>query len=234
MLLSIVVPCFNEKDSILRFESELLPELDALGVSYEVVAVDDGSTDESLSALKALASRFPQVLVVSHDRNRGLGAALRTGFGAAQGDWIAALDADLTFHPSQIKALLERQQKTGADLVAGSPFLEKSGRAGVSWTRLLPSLMLNAFYRGLFDLRLTAYTPIFRLYRAPILKALPLGARGFEINAEIATRFILAKKKLEEVPAALTSRTEGVSKLNRARELWRHLVLIANLLVARH
>lgn len=233
MFLSIVVPCFNEKDSILRFEAELLPELDSLGSSYEIVAVDDGSTDGSLAALKALAARFTELIVISHSQNRGLGAALRTGFGAAQGEWIVALDADLTFHPSQIKTLLAHQQMTGADLVAGSPFLEESGRADVSWTRLLPSLLLNAFYRGLFGRALTAYTPIFRLYRAGVLKTLPLSSRGFEINAEIAARFILKKKKCAEVPATLTSRKEGVSKLNRARELSRHLALIAKLLARR-
>lgn len=233
MFLSLVVACYNEKGSIVRFERELLPELDALGHSYEIVAVDDGSTDDGLAALKALAGRFPEVIVISHSQNRGLGAALRTGFGAAQGDWIVTLDADLTFHPSQIKALLAQQQITGADLVSGSPFLEKSGRAAVAWTRLLPSLLLNAFYRGLFGRALTAYTPIFRLYRAQTLKTLPLRARGFEINAEIAARFILAGKKIAEVPAVLTSRQEGVSKLNRARELSRHLALIANLLARR-
>jgi dolichol-phosphate mannosyltransferase len=121
-----------------------------------------------------------------------------------------------------------------ADLVAGSPYLRRGDLAGVSWRRRLPSLMLNALYRGLFGLELTAYTPVFRLYRAARLRELApaLTASGFEINAEIAARGLLAGWRVAEVPAALETRVAGVSKLRRGRELARHLSLIWRLLAS--
>ncbi len=227
-MLSVVIPCFNEKGSVARFAAELFRDLDALGAPYEVLAIDDGSADGTGEALAALGR--PELKVLTHCRNRGLGAALRTGFDAAQGDFIVTMDADLTFHPNQIRLLLEAQKATGADLVSGSPFLEKNGLQGVPWSRRLPSFLLNAYYRGLFGRQLTAYTPIFRLYRAPFLKSLALRSEGFEINAEVAARFLLAGRKVAEIAVVLTARTEGVSKLSRWRELKRHFISIARLL----
>lgn len=230
MLLSVILPCHNEAGCVALFGRQLFPALDRLGVPYEVIAVDDGSDDGTGADLRRLAAERTGFKAVSHERNRGLGAALRTGFAAASGDWIVTLDADLTFHPSQIRALMERQQTTGADLVAGSPFLAAGGAAQVPWLRRLPSLMVNALYRGLCGPRLTAYTPIFRLYRAAVLRTLRLESAGFEINAEIAARFLAAGRSVAEVPAVLTVRALGRSKLSPFRELWRHGRLAARLL----
>jgi dolichol-phosphate mannosyltransferase len=228
--LSIIIPCFNESASLARYERDLLPELAALGRSYEVMLIDDGSTDGSAKTMAELSRKHPEIKVAAHERNRGLGAALRTGFAAALGDWIAVLDADLTFHPRQLKSLLDKQRETAADLVSGSPYLSPSGLTDVSWSRKLPSLAVNAFYRGLFDPGFTSYTPIFRLYSAPILKKLALETSGFEINAEIAARFWLAQRRLADVPVVLETRREGASKLNRWRELKCHARLILKLL----
>ena len=227
--LSVVVPCCNEEASVARFSSELYPALDALGVSYEVVAVDYGSTDGTRQALASLAREKPLTLVV-HETNRGLGAALRSGFAAARGEWVAALDADLTFAPADVARLLARQRETGADLVGGSPFLDRACAAAVPLVRRLPSALLNAFYRGLISTKLTAYTPMFRLYRRAALSKLDLKSEGFEISAEIAARFVRRGLKVAEVPAALTTRRAGASKLRRWRELKRHAALILRLI----
>jgi dolichol-phosphate mannosyltransferase len=228
--LSIVIPCFNEGASVARFERELLPVLSALGRSYEVLLVDDGSIDGSAQSMAELSRQHPEIKVLTHQHNRGLGCALRSAFAAASGDWIAVLDADLTFHPRQLKALLEKQTATGADLVSGSPFLSAQGMRDVSWIRRLPSLAINAFYRGLFDPGFSSYTPIFRLYGSNALKSIHLSSKGFEINAEIAVRFWLARRSLAEIPAVLETRQEGCSKLDRWRELKSHARLILNLL----
>lgn len=231
--LSVVIPCFNEAASVRRFEADLLPALSWLGMPYELIAVDDGSTDETLAELKSLAARRPEVVVVSYSPNRGMGAALREGFSAARGEWVACLDADLTWEPRQLRALLDKQKEAGADLVGGSPFLPGGAMEGVPLSRRLPSVLLNAFYRGFLSPVLTAYTPIFRLYRAAALKALPLRADGFELNAEAAARMLKAGKRLAEVPAVLTVRREGISKLARWRELARHAALIGRLIIGR-
>lgn len=225
MLLSVIIPCFDEEAAAARFEAELFPALEALGVPFEVIAVDDGSYDGTGGVLRNLAGERRDFRAKAHEYNRGLGMALRTGFASASGDWIATLDADLTFHPRQIKALLDCQKATGADMVCGSPFLDPSGAAGVGWWRRWPSLLVNALYRRLCGPALTAYTPIFRLYRTEVLRSLRLESTGFEINAEIAARFLAAGKAVAEVPAVLTARREGASKLSPLRELWRHFLL---------
>jgi len=194
------------------------------------VIVDDGSTDGTAAAAAALTASRPEVSVVALTPNRGLGGALRAGFSAARGEWIATLDADLTFRPENLKALLAAAKTADADLVAGSPYLRAGDLKAIPWARRLPSLMLNALYRGLFSLALTSYTPVFRLYRAAKLKDLALTSDGFEINAEIAARALRDGWRAAEVPAALETRVSGVSKLRRWRELSRHLKLIARLL----
>jgi dolichol-phosphate mannosyltransferase len=227
------VPCHNEEGNIPRYSHELLPALEALGEPYEVLIVDDGSTDGTAAAAAAFAAEHSAAQVLSLTPNAGLGAALRAGFAAASGEWIATLDADLTFRPTRLKEMLALARAENTDLVAGSPYLRPGDMAGVSWRRRLPSLMLNALYRGLFGLQLTAYTPVFRLYRAARVRALALTAEGFEINAEIAARALLADWRVAEVPAELETRTSGVSKLSRGRELARHVSLIYRLLFFR-
>jgi dolichol-phosphate mannosyltransferase len=194
------------------------------------VIVDDGSDDGTAAAAEALAAERPRVRLVRLSPNRGLGGALRAGFAAAEGDWIATIDADLTFRPEALKDLWAAAHARRADLVAGSPYLRPGDLVSVPWVRRLPSLMMNALYRGLFGFALTAYTPVFRLYRAQLLRDLAPVSDGFEINAEIAARAMEAGRPVAEVPAALETRRAGVSKLNRWRELSRHARLIARLL----
>lgn len=229
-VLTVVLPCHNEAENVARYESELFPVLADLGVSFEVVIVDDGSTDGTAAAARRLLITRKDTSIVSVSPNRGMGGALRAGFEAAKGEWIATLDADLTFPPSALKGLHAAAVAAKADLASGSPYLRPGDMDGVPWVRRLPSLMINALYRGLFGHALTAYTPVFRVYKSAFVKSLPLVSNGFEINAEIAARAMLAKRVVVEVPAPLHARTAGVSKLNRGRELKRHLALISRLL----
>lgn len=223
--LSVIVPCCNEEGNVPVLREQLLPALKALDVSWELVCVDDGSTDGTFAALSALEGSR----VVRHEKNLGLAAALKSGFAAAGGEWLAPMDADLTFPAEHLRDLVEAQRRTGADCVAGSPFLGRF--AGVPASRQIPSRLLNGFYGLLFDRRITAYTPLFRLYRASLVKALPITARGFEVNAELMCRLLRAGAKIVDVPVTLRSRRWGTSKLRRFRELTRHVRLILRLLL---
>lgn len=195
-----------------------------------MVIVDDGSLDDTAAKAGALLMTRNDVRVVTLSPNRGMGGAIRAGIAEARGEWIATLDADLTFPPAALKDMLAAGNAAKADLVSGSPYLRPGDMAGVSWVRAMPSLMINALYRGLFSLRLTAYTPVLRLYRSSFIKKLEIAATGFEINAEIAARAMIERRVVAEVPAPLHARTAGVSKLQRGRELKRHLRLIGRLL----
>lgn len=195
--------------------------------------MDDGSTDGSGAAAEALALRRPGTVVLRLSPNRGMGGALRAGFAAAKGRWIATLDADLTFRPEALGEMLRLAEDKSLDLVAGSPYLRREDLGSVPMARRAPSLMMNALYRGLFGLNLSSYTPVFRLYRAARLRELELRSEGFEINAEIAALFQLKRWRVGEIATPLETRVAGVSKLRRGRELARHARLIARLLFGR-
>ena len=227
-MLSALVPCLNEAAGLSRLETELFGALEALGEPFEVILVDDGSGDETPRLLKEMAARRPALRVFTHEKNKGIGASLKTGLAGARGDWLVFLDADLTFSPSRIADLIALQRKTGADCVSGSPML--GGMPGVPFGRRLPSLLLNAFYRGLIDRSLTSFTPMFRLYRVSCLRELRLDCDGFEVSVEALARLLRAGKTVAELPVPLSLRQTGDSKLRRWRELTAHAKLAWSLL----
>jgi dolichol-phosphate mannosyltransferase len=218
-MLSIVIPAYNEADALRRYPAELLPALTALGRPFEVVIVDDGSADETQELARAMGS---PVRVVPHPENRGLSAAVQTGIAAAAGELVVLLDADLTFAPALIARLLERFDRGDVDVVSGSPKLAGFADDIPRW-RVAVSRVATRVYSGLLGGRITSISPIFRLYRREhLLEILPVRARGFEINAEILFELIKRGRRVAEVPAPLTQRLTGTSKLDYRKELARN------------
>jgi dolichol-phosphate mannosyltransferase len=224
-LLTVIVPAWNEADNLRRYPAELLPVLDALGTAYEVVIVDDGSADDTRSIAGGLG---PSVRVVSHERNRGLGAAIRTGFAEARGELVVVLDADLTFSPTLIAQLLERFAQGDVDVVSGSPKLAGYG-ADIPSYRIAISRLATLVYSTILGTSVTAVSPIFRLYRRDDLRELNLRSVGFDINAEILFGLLRKGKRLAEIPAPLTQRIHGESSLNYRKEIMRHVRLTARM-----
>jgi len=225
MRLSVVFPFFNEEGSLPRIETELVPVLHGLGVEYEIVAVDDGSTDGSKALVLDLKERVQGLRLLEHPHNRGLGAALRTGFEAATGDAIVTFESDFTYPPVQIAKLIIRQMESGADCVAG---VAMHGRK-VPLLRRLGSDAVNRIYR-LWAGPYASWTPLFRLYRTEAVRSLELESEGFEINAEILVKLLRAGRKVIEVPVDLVDRKEGASKMRVLKELRRHASLTYRLL----
>jgi len=228
MKLSVVIPCCNEELNVPRYAVELWPVLEFLGVEFEVIVVDDGSKDKTAAEVNKIAK--PQIRLVRHEVNKGLGAAMRTGLAAATGDRLIFLDGDLTFNPMLIPRLWQAmRERPEVDFVIGSPNLGGYGENIPTW-RLLISKAANGVYRLLLGGPITSINQIFRLYKIEQLKQLPLAAVGFDINAEILFKLVFLGRKFIEVPTELTQRLHGVSKLNYAREMRRHLVLVIKIL----
>mgnify|MGYP001585297750 CR=1 FL=1 len=228
MKLSVVIPCCNEEQNVPRFAGELWPVLENSGLDFEVVIVDDGSKDQTIQEVEKLNK--PQIKLVKHEVNKGLGAALRTGINAATGELLIMLDADLTFHPKLIPNLLAaRLNHPDADFVIGSPNLGGYGKDIPAW-RLAISKFANFVYRVLLGKPITSINQIFRLYKTEQLKQLNLTSVGFDINAEILFKLVFKGNKFVEIPAELTNRLYGVSKLNYAREIRRHIALMAKII----
>jgi glycosyltransferase involved in cell wall biosynthesis len=224
-VLTVVIPAWNEAQNLRRYPGELFPVLAELGTPVEAVIVDDGSTDDTARVASELGA---PARLVSHARNQGLGAALRTGFAAAKGELLLTLDADLTFAPSLIPVLLRRFQQGDVDVVSGSPKLAGYA-ADVPPFRIAVSRVATFVYSRMLGADITSVSPILRLYRTADLRELDLASVGFDINAEILFGLIRKGKRVAEVPAPLTQRVFGQSSLNYRREIVRHLRLVSRM-----
>lgn len=228
-MITFAFPTFNEAENLTRFPSEVLPVFEALHEPYEVLIVDDGSTDATAARARALGGN---VRLVQHDRNRGLGTAIRTAIREAKGELLVTMDADLTFAPELVSRLLQRFKEGDVDVVCGSPKLAGYGKDIPSY-RLFVSHIAGLVYRLVLGARVSAMTPIFRLYKREQLIGLPLQATGFDINAEILFYLIRDKRRVAEVPAPLTQRIHGESKLEYRKEMKRHLRLLKRMVILR-
>ncbi len=230
-MISIIIPAYNEQENIPRIEEELIPVMDNLGCDYELVIVNDGSHDGTEEEIFKLKSKFDNINLVRHNRNKGLGCAVRTGIEHIQGELVITIDADFTFHPRDIPRLLEKYGGTKADCVIGSHLHPDGNVDGVITYRLWLSRVVNRIYALLMGGRISSYSSIFRLYKAGELKKLDLKSTGFNINAEILFKLLQNGGRVVEVPVALTTRKYGTSKLRTGREIKNHLILLSKILL---
>ncbi len=228
-MLSVIIPAFNESENIKRFEKELIPSLEKLGVEYEAIIVNDGSVDDTDENVRILKKKFKSIRLVNHLKNLGLGAAIRTGVKEAVGQQIVFLDADLTFHPKQICLLLDAYNKTRAQCIIGSPFVSHGKAEGVSFFRLILTRGVNLLYALLLGKRIRSFSSIFRLYESKPLKKIKIESNDFVANAEILMELIKNNAKIVEIPVVLTCRTRGRSKINVFREFKNHVKLLCKI-----
>jgi len=236
--ISIVIPCHNEASGLKNLEAQLSPVLDMLRVaaSVELVLVDDGSSDETWEQMQALAenSRLNAgpVVLKRHVFNRGLGAAMRTGFAAASGRVIVTTDSDATYRFSEIPLLLERLSPA-IDIVTASPYHPAGGVDGVPAYRLVLSRGSSAIYRLLVGGHLHTYTALFRAYRRDVIRSVNFSADGFLAVAELLVNAIRSGYRVAEYPTTLHSRVAGVSKAKLARTVAAHLRFQVSVLLQR-
>lgn len=209
--LTVLVPCFNEAAILRETVAGLTAYLDAGGwrrwpggeSDWEILLVDDGSTDDSRTILAELARRDGRVRYLSYRINAGQGQALRQGFAAAQGDWIFCVDADLDYGPAHIERFLAVAEESGAEIVIGSPYMRCGTISGVPFLRLCMSRLMNWYFRGVLRLGLSTYTSILRLYRRETIRNLLLTSRDKELLPEIVIKASLLGIPLVEAPAHL-------------------------------
>ena len=230
MLLTIFLPCYNEEENIDRIPDELVNVVEKFIKSYEILIVDDGSKDNSINEIKKLQKKYKKIRLIRHKRNLGLGKAIRTGIKFAKGDLMVMLDCDFTFHPEQIKGLLDKFNKADVDCVSGSPYLAKGSTKDFPFYRILLSRAINKIYSLLLGERITATTPIFRLYKTKQLRELGISSSGYVVCAELLIKLLLKKRKVVEVPVILTTRKLGQSKINYFKEIKNHLFLLASII----
>lgn len=234
MQLSLVIPCYNETESIDQMREQLgaiRSDLERRG-PFEVVFVDDGSSDDTYEKLSKAFSDWPSVMIVRHDRNRGLGAALRTGFGHARGDVIVTTDSDGTYPFTTIPAMLN-MLRPGIDVVTASPYHPKGGVDGVPAYRLAFSKGASFLYRVFVNPRLHTYTAMYRAYRREVVERIPTTSDGFLMVTELMVGALLAGYRVAEFPAVLRVRRYGQSKARVWQITRSHLRYQAHVLLQR-
>ena len=223
-MISIVIPCYNEEDNIPGLKTILEPELKALDLDYEVVVIDDGSTDETQARL--YASDVENLRVVQHAKNGGLGAAIRTGIAHAQGDQIVLLDSDMTFHPKYIRDLKERYEQGDVEAVIGSHGLAGYADDIPKW-RVGVSKAANLAYSLAAGTRVHGISSIFRIMDAEAAKRVKLETTSFDTPTELFFKMHFDGSRYVEIPTPIGNREFGSSKLNYKKEIPRHVKLLS-------
>lgn len=211
-MITVLAPAYNEALIIEKFVRAVMGALRG-SFEFELVIIDDGSTDETPYILKRLQREYSSLVIVRHPENRGLGAGLLTGFKAARGDVIVTMDADLSHDPVLIPELVATVE-SGADIVIASRYVKGGGMEGVPWWRALISRFGNMVFGVVLKMGVKDHTSGFRAYRAEVVKELSSISKGFEAQLEI----LLAVKStrvpvVKEVPLMLKNRGGGESKM---------------------
>jgi len=206
MKLSIIIPVFNEKETIETILRRVIGADRKESPICEIIVVDDGSTDGTKDILTRIAaeSTQPPVKIFIHPRNQGKGAAIRTALGHIKGDMVLIQDADLEYHPEDYPVVVKPIVEYGADVVYGSRFLGIH-RAFLFW-HYLGNKALTFLTNVLFDSMLSDMEVGFKAFRTEVIKSIPLHSRGFEFEPEITAKVLKRKLRLYEVPITYSGR----------------------------
>ena len=223
--LSILVPMYNEQENAPLLVDEIDRVITPLGVPWELVLVNDGSTDGTLEVIEEMSRHDPRLRVVSYTPNRGRGAALRRGFRACRGDWVISTDADLSYAPSHMLRMIEiLRSEPDVDVVLASPYMQGGRVEEVPFFRHFVSRMGNRFLRGTLPRPVHTVTCVFRAYRREVLDGMELESDGKEIHLEILSKAMAVGRSVREIPATLRNRKKGKSKSKFARTSLTHVV----------
>jgi glycosyltransferase involved in cell wall biosynthesis len=223
--LSVVIPCYNEEktlaacvDSVLAIQDETL--------ELELIVVDDCSKDRSLEVAQQLAARVPGMRVLHHERNQGKGAALRTGFACATGDFVAVQDADREYDPRDLKRLLGPLREGLADVVLGSRFLSSGYHRVLYFWHSLGNRFLTTLSNMLTDLNLTDMETCYKVFRREIIQSISLQENRFGFEPEVVAKIAHLRLRIYEMGISYSGRTYAEGKKIGMRDGWRALYCI--------
>jgi glycosyltransferase involved in cell wall biosynthesis len=233
MYASIIIPAYNEENVITNNVNQVAEYLfRTLGPdkAFEILVVDDGSTDSTPRILDALAGERDYLTALHHPRNMGRGKGLRTGFEHASGQYVFTLDADLSYAPEHIGDMLAVLESGEADLVLASAYHQEGSVQNVPFKRALVSRWGNRLLSLSLGNELRTVTCVVRGYTARLLDSLELFSDGKDIHLETIQKTLMLGYKVAEVPARLhwrntkrTSDGKGVSLGHFSKMASRHL-----------
>jgi glycosyltransferase involved in cell wall biosynthesis len=210
MEITSIIPVFNERKTI----EEIVHRVKAVNIVDEIIIVDDGSTDGTREILEKY-KEDPLVKVILHDRNRGKGAAVRTGIKSATGEVLIIQDADLEYDPRDYPTLLKPIEEGIADVVYGSRFLGGARRPILYWNMVankILTFLTNILYNNILSDMETGYKVFFR----EMVKDIPLRSHGFEFEPEFTAKILKRHMRIFEVPITFNPREYSQGKKIKA------------------
>jgi glycosyltransferase involved in cell wall biosynthesis len=205
--LSVFFPCYNEEKNIQNTVNKAIPILNEIADKWEIIIVDDGSKDKTGKVAVELQKKYPnQIQIITHNPNRGYGAALKSGLYNSKYEWIAFTDADGQFDFSEIKNLIEKQKETKADLVIGYYLGRK-----VPFYRIWGSMVWQLAVYILFGLKVKDIDCGFKLINKKVIDNIPKleAERGPFISSEFLIKAKQKHYKIVEIGVNHFSRTAG-------------------------
>ena len=208
----MIIPCFNERGTI----QAILERVRHVDVPKEVIVVDDGSSDGTREILDHLSERFPDVIILHHQRNRGKGAAVRTGLRCATGEIVIIQDADLEYDPDDYLAVIGPILEGRAEVVYGSRNLRRNRYSYLTfyWGGRLVTLVANLLYGA----RLTDEPTCYKAFRRAVIQDLDLESTGFELCPEVTAKVLRRGYAIHEVPISYNARSREAGKKIKARD----------------
>lgn len=193
LVLSVVIPVYNEE----RFLSEILRQVRAVPIRKQIILVDDCSTDGTRELLREWETTQPDLTILFHDKNKGKGAALRTGFAHATGDLVIVQDADLEYDPAQYPQLIQPIVEGKADVVFGSRFIGEKHRVLNYWHSIANKML--TFLSNMFtNLNLTDMEVCYKVFRREVIQGIRLRSDRFGFEPEVTAK--VARFQMPAVP----------------------------------
>jgi glycosyltransferase involved in cell wall biosynthesis len=198
MKLSVVVPVYNESESL----GEIICRVDAVPIDKEVILVDDFSTDGTREILKKMETSGARVFY--HEKNLGKGAALRTGFKHATGDYLVVQDADLEYDPGEYPKLLQPLLEGRADVVYGSRF--SGNRHNMNSLHTVGNLFLTLMTNLLYQTSITDMETCYKVFPRKTIQSIKIECNRFNFEPEITAKLLKRKLRILEVPISYAGR----------------------------
>jgi glycosyltransferase involved in cell wall biosynthesis len=216
---TLILPVYNEEKTIREIitkSEEVLGDIRA-----EIIVVDDGSIDSTAEEVRKTSAQL-----ISHEKNRGKGVTLRTGFQAARGKIIVVMDADGQDDPREIPNFLKAQKDNDADFVNGSRFIGTLEKGAISKMNRLGTYFVDFFLNKILGVKITDSQAGFRCFKAEKIRELDLKSEWYDIETETVIKAHRHKFKVVEIPVVRDKREHGQSQHNQIKFAFRFFRLL--------